>query len=128
MQEQNEKKSTSNEGRLFSKQLEKVVASSVKIPLNYISNYKTLNNKQLLQQQSENAKNYSQTKFSKINKMNNAQSAYSGSVKLFSLLPKPKIALIQTPKQPQNLQQNSAIKAKIVNTYIENDNYYKITA
>jgi uncharacterized protein YcbK (DUF882 family) len=127
-QENNEREFTTDGSKLFAKQLDKVVTSSVKIPLNYISNYKSLHNHQLLEQQSKSNKNYAQTKFSKINTMQSAQNAYSQNSQLFSLLPKPKIALADVIKLPKNLQQNSAFKSKIVNTYIENDNYYKITA
>jgi len=128
MQKENGENSSSSEKKLFSNELEKVVSSSVKIPLNYISNYKSLHNQQLLQQQNELKKEYSKTKFSKINKINNAQSAYSENSKLFSLLQKPKIALTQEVKQPKNIQQNSILKQKFINTYIANDNYYKVTA
>ncbi len=127
-QEKNERAFQAGDSKLFSKQLDKVVTSSLKMPVNYISNYKSLHNHQLLEQQNQSKKNYSQTKFSKINTMQSAQSAYSQNSQLFSLLPKPKIALADTIKLPKNLQQNSAFKSKIVNTYIENDNYYKITA
>jgi len=126
-QRENEK-SSSSEKKLFSAKLEKVVSSSVKIPLNYISSYKSLNNQQLLQQQNELNKDYSKTKFSKINKINDAQNAYSENSKLFSFFQKPKIALAQEPKIPQKFEQNNAIKQKFINTYIANDNYYKITA
>ena len=128
VQENNEREFKPGDSKLFSKQLDKVITSSVKIPLNYISNYKSLHNQQLLEQQSKSSKNYAQTKYAKINTMKSAQSAYKDGSQLFSLLPKPKIALMEVIKQPKNLQQNSALKSKIVNTYIENDNYYKITA
>ncbi len=125
-------KGSFSEQKPFSDELDKVVSSSVKIPLNYISNYKTLNNQQQLQQQlqqqDELHKNYAKTKFAKINKINNAQNAYSENSKLFSFLQKPKTALVQESKQPQNLQKNSALKQKYINTYIANDNYYKVTA
>jgi hypothetical protein len=131
-QENTQKKEDTNpfssEKQLFSSALEKVVTSSVKIPLNYISNYKSLNNKQLLQQQNQLNKDYSKIKFSKINKMKSAQNAYSENSKLFSFLQKPKIALEQEPKIPQNIKQSSTIKQRFINTYIANDNYYKVTA
>ncbi|ADN08646.1 hypothetical protein [Sulfurimonas autotrophica] len=126
-QRENEK-SSSSEKKLFSTELEKVVSSSAKIPLNYISSYKSLNNQQLLQQQNELNKDYSKIKFEKINKITSAQNAYSENSKLFPLLQKPKIALAQEVKQPKNIQQNSVLKQKFINTYIANDNYYKVTA
>ncbi|QOP43034.1 hypothetical protein FJR45_03325 [Sulfurimonas sediminis] len=114
--------------KLFSKNLEKVVASSVKIPLNYISNYKSLHNQQLLQQQNAFKKEYAKTKFEKINKISSAQNAYSENSHYFSLLQKPKTALTQEVKQPENIQQNTLLKQKFINTYIANDNYYRVTA
>jgi len=122
------KRDFSTEKKPFTTQLQKVVSSSVKIPLNYISNYKSLHNQQLLQQQNNLNKEYSKTKFSKINKMTQAQNAYSENSKIFPLLQKPKIALVEEPKISKKLEQNSAIKQKFINTYIANDNYYKITA
>ena len=123
-----EEKSSSGNKKSFSNELEKVIASSVKLPLNYISNYKALHNQQLLQQQNEFKKEYAKTKFAKINKMSSAQNAYSENSKLFPLLQKPKIALIQEVKKPENIDHNTLLKQKFINTYIANDNYYKITA
>ena len=126
-QNENEKNSSS-QNKSFSLQLEKIVPSSTNIPINYISNYKSLHNQQLLQQQNEPKKEYSKTKFEKINKINSAQNAYSENAKLFPLLQKPKIALIQEIKKPKNIQHNTLLKQKFINTYIANDNYYKVTA
>lgn len=103
------------------------------LPLNYISKYKILNNQQELQKQ-ELANNPAKMKFTKISSINSAQIAYGENSKMFSLLVKPKPALNQTPKLdkslPQLIQkgQASAMKAIMVNTYIKNENYYKITA
>ncbi len=121
-------KNDSFQKRLFSDNLEKIVSSPAKIPLNYISNYKSLHNQQLLQQHNETKKEYSKIKFEKINKITSAQNAYSENAKLFSLAQKPKTALTQEIKQPENIQQNTLLKQKFINTYIANDNYYKITA
>lgn len=121
-------KSSLYENRSFATELDKIVSSSTKIPLNYISNYKALNNQQLLQQQGELNKDYVKAKFSKINKINNAQTAYSENAKLFTFSQKPKVALLQEPKIPQKLEQNALIKQNFINTYIANDNYYKVTA
>lgn len=123
-----EQKSSLSDKKLFSNELEKVVSSSVKIPLNYISSYKSLHNQQLLQQQNEFKKEYSKTKFEKINRISSAQNAYSENSKLFPLLQKPKTALIQEIKKPENIKHNTLLKQKFINTYIANDNYYKVTA
>jgi len=112
----------------FATQLQKEVSASIKIPINYISNYKSLYNQQLLQQQNSLNKEYSKIKFSKINKMTKAENAYNENLQLFSLLQKPKIALVAEPRISKKLEQNNAIKQKFINTYIANDNYYKITA
>ena len=112
----------------FATQLQKEVSASIKIPINYISNYKSLYNQQLLQQQNSLNKEYLKTKFSKINKMTKAENAYNENLQLFSLLQKPKIALVAEPRISKKLEQNNAIKQKFINTYIANDNYYKITA
>ncbi|WP_457748410.1 hypothetical protein [Sulfurimonas sp.] len=127
-QTQDTKASSSSSQKPFSTEIEEHVSSTVKIPLNYISSYKVLNNQQLLQQQNELKKEYSKTKFTKINKITSAQNAYNENSKLFSLLQKPKTALVQEVKQPKNIEQNSALKQKFINTYIANDNYYRITA
>ena len=112
----------------FATQLQKGVSASIKIPINYISNYKSLHNQQLLQQQNSLNEEYSKTKFSKINKMTKAENAYNENLQLCSLLQKPKIALVAEPRISKKLEQNNAIKQKFINTYIANDNYYKITA
>ena len=113
----------------FSKEVQKSVPpSSVKIPINYISNYKILNNQQLLQQQGVITKNYAQTKFLKINKINHAQKAYMENTKRFSFTQKPQIPLIQEIKQLKEVHPSSALKQKFIGTYIANDNYYKVTA
>lgn len=126
-QKESNKTSSFSATKSFATKAEKTL-NSTEIPLNYISSYKSLHNQQLLQQQNEHNKEYSKTKFDKINKITTAQSAYSENSKLFSLLQKPKTALTQEVNQPKNIQQSSALKQKFINTYIENDNYYKVTA
>lgn len=130
IEENAQKKSTKDfltQKQPFATQLPKGSSSYKEIPINYISNYKSLHNQQLLQQQNSLNKEYSKTKFSKINKMTKAENAYNENLQLFSLQ-KPKIALVAEPKISKKLEQNSAIKQKLINTYISNDNYYKITA
>jgi len=101
------------------------VILSKKLPLNYISNYKSLYNRQQLQEKDLQT-NPAKIKFSKLSSITNAQASYSENSKMFSLFIKPKTTLDQTPKVEKN--QESVMRAKMVNTYIANDKYYNITA
>ena len=94
----------------------------VKLPVNFISDYKVLNNQQKLHQQTQQ---FAQKKFIKINTLQTAQIAYKANESLFSLIQKPKVALA---KPDTKLPDSPSLKIKVINTYIENDNYYKITA
>lgn len=104
-----------------------------KIPLNYISNYKALNNRQLLDSQ-ENKQNSAKTKFSKLSAMSSSKVSYEANTKMFSFLVKPKSTIDQTPRVDKNLppkaqeSQESFMRVKMLNTYIANDNYFRITA
>lgn len=104
-----------------------------KLQLNYISNYKALNNRQQLEHQNL-AQSAIKDKFTKISSIKNAQVAYTDNSKIFPLILKPKQTLDQTPKLDKNLSiesqkgQKSIMKNLMVNTYIENENYYRITA
>jgi len=110
-----------------------VLQQSTPLTLNYISNYKALHNRQLLDQQASK-QNIAKMKFSKLNALNNSKISYEENSKMFSFLIKPKSTINQTPKLNKNLSlktqenQESLMKVKMVNTYIANDNYYKITA
>ena len=73
--------------------------------------------------------------FSAIKTRQDAKNAYAESVQPFSFMKKPKmpqqkpIALrnAQLPKEAQSAQEH-ILKVQMVNTYIENDNYYRVTA
>lgn len=131
--ERNEESKKSTD--LFSSKLAvttpKQLSNFSSFPVNYISNYKVLNNQQRLQ---DNTQSKEEVKFSKIKSLSSAKNAYSENTKLFSLLVKPKATLNQTPKidtkMPRQAQvsQEAIMRHKMVNTYLENDNYYKITA
>ncbi|MEO1953906.1 MAG: hypothetical protein ABGW74_04305 [Campylobacterales bacterium] len=95
-----------------------------KTPINYISNYKSFANKQKLQDKQLTKKPID--KFSKINKMQNAKTSYEVNSKKFSLLRVPHITLNQVQKSEEKLP--IKLQQKMVNTYIDNENYYKITA
>jgi len=111
----------------------KDVVLGSKLPLNYISNYKALNNQQKLQEK-ELTQNPSKLKFSKISSMNSAHVAYGDNSKMFSLIVKPKQTIDQTPRVDKNLPQEAQniqgniMKQEMINTYISNENYYHITA
>ncbi|MEA1955273.1 MAG: hypothetical protein U9N02_02125 [Campylobacterota bacterium] len=103
----------------------------IKSPINYISNYKSFANKQKIEEklnfpQEQNLQKKEIDKYKKINTITNAKSSYETNSQKFSLLRVPHITLNQVQKNdeqlPIKLQQN------MVNTYIANDNYYKVTA
>ncbi|MCK9491476.1 MAG: hypothetical protein M0Q24_05250 [Sulfurimonas sp.] len=101
------------------------------LPINYISNYKAFSNKQKMQ---DGLLDKETQKFSKINTLNSAKEAYSQNSKPFSLFLEPKITQSQTPQidktLPSDLQsaQEKQLRHTMVNTYLANDSYYKITA
>jgi hypothetical protein len=133
-QTQNTKESSSN----FSSKLslstpqKSLSQHTQQLPVNYISNYKSLNNQQRLQEDFN--KNTQTKKFTKIATMQSAKNAYSENSVLFASLRVPKITLSQTPTVDKKLSlkaqeaQKNALKHTMVNTYIANENYYKITA
>lgn len=107
--------------------------SLVNTPVNYLSNYKSLNTKAQIQQQAE--QNNQTTKFAIMNSQIKASSAYTANSIMFSLMPKSQPALKHnTQNIDQNLPQEikdikeSFLKIKMVDTYISNNNYYQITA
>jgi len=110
----------------------KTLTAQISLPINYVSNYKVLNNQQKLQQ--ETNKNMENLKFSKIKAFDSAKNAYSDNTKIFSLLIKPSATLDQTPKidkkMPQNAQEakEKFLRNEMINAYTANDSYYKITA
>ena len=118
------------ETKLLSKTIKNVDTSS-KFPINYISNYKTLNNQQKLQ---ENFQNSDKTKYLKLEAEFEAKNAYSDSSKIFSLILPPRATLDQTPaidqKLPQNIQdiKEKNLRHTMVNTYMSNENYYRVSA
>jgi hypothetical protein len=109
-----------------------VLALKNQLPVNYVSDYKVLSNQHKLQQ--SNGQELAKTKFTQITAQQSAKVAYSDNSQLFSLLTKPKITLDQTPKLntklPQKAQeaQEKTLRHTMINTYIANENYYKITA
>jgi lipopolysaccharide export LptBFGC system permease protein LptF len=92
------------------------------IPITYISNYKAFSNKQKLYNSFEDE---NREKYTNIKSIKNAKIAYEDNSKMFSLFLEPKTTQSQTPKIDENLP---FMRHKMVNTYLENDRYYKITA
>ncbi len=115
---------------LLSKTVKNVNTSS-KFPINYISNYKALNNQQKLQ---ENHPNIAQEKFLKLEIKSSAKSAYSENSVRFSKIASAHATLNQTPridktlpKEIQDIKENN-LRHTMINTYVSNESYYKITA
>jgi len=105
--------------------------NSQNLPISYISNYKAFSNKQKLEQ---SLKSPDGEKFSQIKTMQNMKESYADNSKVFSLELVPKHTLSQLPKAdlklPKNIQElkEQNTRRSMINTYIENDNYYQITA
>jgi hypothetical protein len=134
--QETQKEERKTDSSAFSKQLKfnptALQKSTGNIPINYISDYKVLNNQQKLQQDTE--QNMQKLKFSKIKAFDSAKTAYTDNTKIFSLLVKPSATLDQTPKvdkkMPPKAQEakEAIMKHQMVNTYLANENYYRITA
>jgi len=128
--QENRGSTESFETKLLSKTV-KNVDTSPKFPINYISNYKSLNNQQKLQ---ENPQSSEKTKFLKLEAQVEAKNAYSDNSKIFSLILPPRATLDQTPtidkKLPENIQniKEKNLRHTMLNTYISNENYYRVTA
>jgi len=118
------------ETKLLSKTIKNIDVST-SFPINYISNYKALNNQQKLQ---NNFENIEKNSFIKLEAQSSANKAYTDNSKIFSLINKPHMTLDQTPaidkKLPINTQhiKEENLRHTMINTYVSNENYYKITA
>ena len=128
--QENRGSTESFETELLSKRVRNV-DTSPKFPINYISNYKSLNNQQKLQ---ENPQNSEKNRFLKLEAQTEAKSAYSDNSKIFSLILPPRATLDQTPtidkKLPENIQdiKEKNLRHTMINTYQSNENYYRVTA
>lgn len=97
-------------------------------PINYIDNSKIFNNRQKLQQNIESKKELiSADKFNRFNSFKSSKIAYSDNSTIFSIVAKPKNSL---SKENISGHEFSKQKAKIsaINTYLQNNRYYQITA
>ncbi|WP_457743240.1 hypothetical protein [Sulfurimonas sp.] len=104
------------------KTLSQEESSQKKLPINFISDYKVLNNQQKLNEQTQQ---FEKSKFTKINVLNSAKTAYQEGATRFSFTQKPKVSLGDGGSR---LPQPTTAKLNAVNTYLANDNYYKVTA
>ena len=133
-------KRVDGESKSFKSSLEESISTanfeSSNLPIDYISKNKVLNNKQLLENQNslENTTKSLTDKFGLQNSLVGAKGAYESNSKMFSLFQKPHATLDQTPKientlpkEPKDIKELN-MRYKMVNTYVANDNYYKITA
>ena len=112
--------------------------------IDYISKAQTQQNKELLKSQQEHLqKNDNDTfkkatlatqKFSATQTLNSAKSAYNENSFMFSFLRKPQATISQTPtisnSMPNQLQDavEKNVRHTMINTYLENDSYYRVTA
>ena len=117
---------------------------SSNLPIDYILKSNTFSNKQELELQKQQLKESSDidlsktknnlSKFNEPNSLLNAKNAYESNSEMFSLFQKPHPTLDQTPKidlqLPKQAQEVKEINLRhsMVNTYIQNDRYYQITA
>lgn len=101
------------------------------LPIDYVSNYKSFNNQQKLQEQ---IKSQDEIRYTNIKDIKNAKAAYEDNSKMFSLSKKPTTSLDQTPKinkdLPKSIQElkEHKLREAMVNTYVANDRYYQLTA
>ena len=141
-------KSTESFSNKLKSSIGSVSYTTSNLPISYISQSQVLNNKNELEAQSKQLKepqdkNQEKTqsligKYTAQNSLISAKSSYeAGSIKIFSVMRKPQVALNQTPSienslpnKPQEVAdaRELTMRHKMVNTYIANDNYYKVTA
>ncbi len=111
------------------------------LPIDYTANSKTFNNKHKIELQEKQQQNKELTKstdlikkFTNYETLQNAKNTYEYNSKLFQFLKKPSLPLNQTPKidkeLPKSIQElkEQNLRNTMVNTYIQNDKYYQITA
>ncbi len=135
---------TQNDSKLFATKLaqhatSKSLQNSAK-PINYVKEQNASYNKELLQSKEKSfidefrKTTASTQKYNTFFTLNSAKNAYAENTTLFSLFRKAQTTLDQTPRIdkdiPQNIQElkEQNIRHTMVNTYIENDKYYQITA
>ncbi len=101
------------------------------LPIDYISNYKSFNNQQKLQEQLQTQ---DELRLKQLTTINSAKVAYEGNSTMFSLVRKPTLTLSQTPKIDEKLPSDvkeakeKNLRHTMVNTYSANNKYFEITA
>lgn len=101
------------------------------LPINYISNYKSFNNQQKLQEQLQTQ---DELTLKHLTTINSAKVAYEGNSTMFSLMRKPTLSLSQTPKIDEKLPKDvkeakeKNLRHTMVSTYAANNKYFEITA
>lgn len=128
-------KEPKGESESFSKELSSsaIVKSHTdkNLPIDYISNYKSFNNQQKLQEQLQTQ---DELRLKQLTTTINAKVAYEGNSTMFSLSRKPTLTLSQTPKIDEKLPsgvkeaKEKNLRHVMVNTYEANDRYFQITA
>jgi hypothetical protein len=128
-------KEPKGESEFFAKELSSsaIVKSHTdkNLPIDYISNYKSFNNQQKLQ---EHLQTQGEIKLKHLTTTINAKAAYDGSITMFLLVRKPTPSLNQTPKIDEKLPgdvkeaKEKNLRHVMVNTYEANDKYFRITA
>ncbi|MEA2099354.1 MAG: hypothetical protein U9P72_04405 [Campylobacterota bacterium] len=111
------------------------------LPINYLLSNRAFDNKQELNYQRlvyENKEDINTkeltTLFTKRHSIIDAKTAYTSNSEMFSFLQEPKVTLSQTPvidsKEPMEIQEikEKNLRHTMVNTYLENDKYFQITA
>ena len=122
--------------------LEPAVIST--LPVDYVNRAKSFNTKLEMKRQEEALKNPDSDdvlksteltkEFASRKTLQNAKSAYEDNSKMFSIYKKPHHSLDQTPVADTNLPENiqklkeQNMRRTMVNTYMQNDKYYRITA
>lgn len=89
------------------------------LPINYIKTTQILKNRQKLD---DNSPSKELKSAKSISALNSSKIAYDDNSKMFSLIKKPQIPLAQTAAN------NLTLKQSIVNSYIADDRYHKITS
>ena len=97
--------------------------------VNYILKNKILSTKERINSQLKQESSLSNmSKFSTVNSQIKAPIAYAANSSMFSLM-------IKYPKTAKQIEDNSAkvlkepmLRAKMINTYTDNDKYYRLTA
>ncbi|MDQ1268312.1 MAG: hypothetical protein QG560_955 [Campylobacterota bacterium] len=101
------------------------------LPIDYISNYKSFNNRQKLQEQLQTQ---DELRLKQLTTTINAKVAYDGNSTMFSLVRKPALSLNLTPKIDEKLPSDvkeakeKNLRHAMVNTYEANNRYFQITA